>query len=699
MNYWHSRIVELEAKALNLTNEVARSHNATAAWNYLLKTASAVLKKEYARFLKEVRRTIITTSRYGSASKEGADDFVQHYTNVGRFSVAYRSGNKLVRGFPNENGSVYNIPDEIEHSGPAVAFLSFDTSTGCGAAEWSAAGLRIPNYFKYEHDGMVWYHDDIVGAAMTESGRSLSSLLDDFKSQVSDQLRMERQRDELRKVQNTIDAYRRAPETWSKVSLESEVEAEILQMMDAFVCGRGVGGLLLKGRPGTGKTLLARTIAKTLGVTLIDANVTTLKQQNIGASSQAVKKLWERLTESAPAILFVDEADALFPRRGGNNSDTTTAELTNALLSLWSGDEKNIWVIAASNRPDLLDDAVLSRLSRQTELRLPNAAARRAIILRELSARGMEVVSMPSSIETLTQGLSGRDLRSLVLSLDQGYGACDWEVLTRKMRSAHSPDVGTDASWNNLVLPEPTKQRLMTICSVMTDVEGWRAVGVHAPTGVLLEGPPGTGKTQIARTIANENSMGFVMVTSADLLGQYVGHSAANVKHSFERARAVAPAVLFIDELDIVAPNRVKGSAFTAEVVGQLLQEMDGLSKSQSHVLVLAATNAKQQIDTAILNRFSDVVAIGLPDEAGRLEILKQHIRATKSSIEDAQLGSLLEISRGLSGRELKNWVQTAQQQAVQRASSLGSPKHYRLEYFDLIQNVPNSECSQSTTC
>jgi SpoVK/Ycf46/Vps4 family AAA+-type ATPase len=242
-----------------------------------------------------------------------------------------------------------------------------------------------------------------------------------------------------------------------------------------------------------------------------------------------------------------------------------------------------------------------------------------------------------------------------------------------------------------------TRSRRQTTCAILKDAEGWSARGVSIPTGVLLEGPAGSGKTQIARTIANEGSLGFVKATAADLKGLYVGHAAGNVRDIFSKARAVSPAILFIDELDLVAPARKGGGndALVQEVISQMLQEMDGIVDQHRQVFVLAATNLPENIDSSILSRFTERLVVPLPDLESRvrmLEVLFRQAKIERLFRDDYPL--LGKLSLGMSLRDIKNWVALAQREAVSRAVRMGSSSEYRMMREDLLDALPNRAAS-----
>jgi SpoVK/Ycf46/Vps4 family AAA+-type ATPase len=202
---------------------------------------------------------------------------------------------------------------------------------------------------------------------------------------------------------------------------------------------------------------------------------------------------------------------------------------------------------------------------------------------------------------------------------------------------------------------------------------------------LLLEGPAGSGKMAIARTLANEGGLGFLAVTTADVKANFLGQSGNRVKQLFERARANAPVILFLDELDIIAPARSgSNDALTDEIVGQLLQELDGIQSRDSEVFLLAATNHAEQIDRAALSRFQETLSIPLPDLAGRQRLLTVLLQKKKVafSLEEGT-PALAAASEGMSGRDLGSWIGRAEQKALMRAIAAGGPEHFALTLAD----------------
>jgi SpoVK/Ycf46/Vps4 family AAA+-type ATPase len=291
------------------------------------------------------------------------------------------------------------------------------------------------------------------------------------------------------------------------------------------------------------------------------------------------------------------------------------------------------------------------------------------------------------------QGMSGRDISMLAQRLaGKEEGSGNFVSVVRQIRGASNPVVDARATWASLIVSADTRSRLETTCAILKDAEGWGARGVSIPTGILLEGPAGSGKTQIARTMANEGSLGFIKATVADLKGLYVGHAAGNVRDIFAKARAVSPAILFIDELDLVAPARKGGGndVLVQEIISQMLQEMDGIVDQHRQVFVLAATNLPENIDGSILSRFTERLTVPLPDLESRMRMLKVlFVQARIDSLFSSDYPLLGELSSGMSLRDIRNWLALAQRQAVSRALRNGGSAAYSMVREDLLDSAP----------
>ena len=478
---------------------------------------------------------------------------------------------------------------------------------------------------------------------------------------------------------------------WAGVYLPEKLKQNIRQLGDAFAAGENSAaqGILLYGAPGTGKSLIARTLADTLDCGFIAVNLHDLKGRYIGESGQKVKEVWEKAKGYKRCILFIDECESIFIKRGSTGSDSFTDDIVQAFIAEWDGfnKQKTVLVMGATNRRDIMDEAVLSRFAEQIEIPLPDAEMRQAIFAAELATLEWQG-ELPENASDYLQGFSGREIANLARQMMRNGGDINEDTLasaTRDKRTGSNSAVDKDATWDKLILNEANKKMLHSACAVFANADALRAKGISIPRGILLYGPPGTGKTQIARTMANESGLSFIGAATADLKAGYIGQSGQLVKELFARARSQSPCVLFIDEMDIIAPARGGGEdTFSKEIIGQLLQELDGIKSHSGDVFVLAATNRPEDMDNAVLSRFNRRIEIGLPDEAARAAILRV-LLANKPVAFDLDTGcaGLAARSDGQSGRDLRNWVDRAEQAAIVRHLDAGDIDDLQLELAD----------------
>jgi SpoVK/Ycf46/Vps4 family AAA+-type ATPase len=287
--------------------------------------------------------------------------------------------------------------------------------------------------------------------------------------------------------------------------------------------------------------------------------------------------------------------------------------------------------------------------------------------------------------------MSGRDLSSLAKRAAREHGTktpVDNDTLaafTAAMRKQGSTATDARASWDTLILSDTTMKELKTTSGLLQHAETFRKRGIGVPRGLLLYGPPGTGKTQIARTLANETGLRFIAASTADIKQGFLGQSGQKVRELFERARESAPSLLFIDEIDIIAATRGgQSDAMLTEIVGQLLQEMDGIAAQTQPVFVLAATNRRDQIDAAVLSRLPKQIEIPLPDREGAQRLLAVML-ADKPLAFDLADGAeqLAARAGGRSGRDLRSWVEAAEHSAVARAIEAGDPDAIAIQMRD----------------
>ncbi len=487
---------------------------------------------------------------------------------------------------------------------------------------------------------------------------------------------------------------------WASVVLADEVKTRLIGLASDFSAGNvsATRGLLLYGPPGTGKSLIAKTFAASMGCAFYPLSLPDLKSGYIGQSGERVQALWRKALAEERAVIFIDECEGVFGRRGATSTDSFAEEIVAAFLAQWDGFEKHthVWVVGATNRRDLIDPAILSRFEDQLDIGLPDGPQRLRILANELLRLDVRD-PLPAPTETLTQGMSGRELASLAKRLARELSAkraksriatldeAAMLAATGSMRQQGSTATEEDARWDTLVLADETMQELKTTAGLLQHADTFRKRGIGVPRGLLLYGPPGTGKTQIARTLANETGLRFIAASTADIKQGFVGQSGQKVRELFDRARESAPSLLFIDEIDIIASARGGGNdSFQTEIIGQLLQEMDGAKAQTQAVFVLAATNRIDQLDPALLSRLPKQIEIPLPDRDGARRILQILLRKKPLDF-DMSVGcrELAQRADGRSGRDLRNWVESAEHRAVARAIDAGDPDSIALRIED----------------
>ncbi len=448
-------------------------------------------------------------------------------------------------------------------------------------------------------------------------------------------------------------------------------------------------GVLLHGPPGTGKTLIAKAVANE-----IDAHFQTISGPEImskyyGESEEQLREVFEEAEENTPAIVFIDELDAIAPKReeaGGDVERRVVAQL----LSLLDGleDRGQITVIGATNRVDAVDPALRrpGRFDREIEIGVPDTAGREEIL--NIHTRGMPLdddVDLEQYADH-THGFVGADLESLAkeaamgalrrvrpdLDLDDGEIAADvldsiavtdddFRDALRGIEPSAMREVVVDTpdvTWDDVGGLDDAKARLQeTIQWPMAHGDAYDRVGLDPSKGVLLYGPPGTGKTLLAKAVANEADANFISIKGPELFNKYVGESEKGVREVFSKARENAPAVVFFDEIDAIAAERGGGAGDTnvgERVVSQLLTELDGLEELED-VVVIATTNRPELIDDALLRpgRLDRHIEVDDPDEDARREILDIHTR-DKPLGDDVDLDALAERTEGYVGADIE---------------------------------------------
>ncbi|KAI1376099.1 AAA-domain-containing protein [Hypoxylon crocopeplum] len=496
-------------------------------------------------------------------------------------------------------------------------------------------------------------------------------------------------------------------------------------------------GVLLHGPPGCGKTMLANAFAASLGVAYIPISAPSLIAGMSGESEKKIRELYDEAKSLAPCLIFIDEIDVIMGKRENAQREMEKRIVAQMLTCMDDLAPQNLGgklvvTLAATNRPDSIDPALrrAGRFDREISLGIPNEATRESILRKMLQHNKVSPEMDYKLLAKRTPGFVGADLKDVVsvaknemaratmseleqagpgeMDLDPDYqtppglrlhlaimrasaGALSREklVLTtehmltaiKKVQPSAKREGFTtipDTTWEHIgALHDVRKELMLSIVKPIQDPERFASKGLEAPSGVLLWGPPGCGKTLLAKAVANESKANFISVKGPELLNKYVGESERSVRQVFSRAFASAPCILFFDELDALVPRRDgNGPDASARVVNQLLTELDGIS-SRLGVYVVGATNRPDMIDPAILRpgRLGTNIFVDLPDADGRVDILKTRMKRLLPSYTDYDvLEAVARDSRchGFSGADLDNLHVAAGQAAIERADERG---------------------------
>uniref|UniRef100_A0A4W6BP65 non-chaperonin molecular chaperone ATPase n=1 Tax=Lates calcarifer TaxID=8187 RepID=A0A4W6BP65_LATCA len=480
-------------------------------------------------------------------------------------------------------------------------------------------------------------------------------------------------------------------------------------------------GVLLYGPPGTGKTMIARAIANEVGAHMTVINGPEIMSKFYGETEARLRQIFTEASQRQPAIIFIDELDALCPKREGAQNEVEKRVVA-SLLTLMDGigsesHSGQLLVLGATNRPHALDVALRrpGRFDKELEVGVPGAAERADILQKQLSS-----VPCSATTEEMTQladaahGYVGADLAAVCK--EAGLHA-----LRRALGGSHQPSdqqlMGTvtvtlqDLQWAmSVVKPSAMREVAIDVPKVRwSDVGGMEEVklklkqavewplrhpeaftrmGIQPPKGVLLYGPPGCSKTMIAKALANESGLNFLAIKGPELLSKYVGESERAVREVFRKARAVAPSIVFFDEIDALASERGSSSGSGGvgdRVLAQLLTEMDGVEQLRD-VTVLAATNRPDMIDKALMRpgRLDRIVYVPLPDAPTRREIFSLQFRNMPVA-QNVSLDDLVTRTNKYSGAEITAVCREAALLALQEDIKA---QHIEARHFESALNT-----------
>jgi transitional endoplasmic reticulum ATPase len=490
-------------------------------------------------------------------------------------------------------------------------------------------------------------------------------------------------------------------------------------------------GVLLIGPPGVGKTLLAKAVANEANAYFVAINGPEIMSKYYGESEARLREIFEEAKKSAPAIIFIDEIDAIAPKREEVTGEVEKRVVAQ-LLTLMDGlhERGQVIVIGATNRPDALDPALRrpGRFDREIWINPPDARGRYEILL--VHTRNMPLAPDADlrKLAEVTHGYTGADLAALAREaamsalrraiqsglIDMNQPAIPPEVL-EKIKVTMADFIGAmreiipsalreihvevpQVRWDDVGGLEEAKQDLREAVEwPLKYPEKFKKFGLRPPRGILLFGPPGTGKTLLAKAVATESGANFIAIRGPEILSKWVGESEKAIREIFKKARMAAPCVVFFDEVDAIAPargSRYGDSGVMDRIVNQLLAEMDGIKTLES-VVVIAATNRPDILDPALLRpgRLDRLIYVPPPDYRARLEIFRVHARKLKLA-DNVNLEELARRTEGYTGADIAAVVREAAMLALretvrERASSV---KPVSMRYFEeALKRVPPS--------
>ncbi len=496
--------------------------------------------------------------------------------------------------------------------------------------------------------------------------------------------------DAVKKIREMVELPLRHPELFKRLGVEAPK------------------GVLLHGPPGTGKTMLAKAVAGETSSNFISIGGPEIVSKFYGESEGKLREIFKEAEENAPSIIFIDEIDSIAPKR----EEVTGEEerrIVAQLLSLMDGlnSRGKVVVIGATNRPNSIDEALRrpGRFDREIEIGIPDRDGRHEILV--IHTRGMPLADDVDLdwLADKTHGYTGADLSALTkeaamaalrrvlpdvdLEAEEiprevlnsiSVTADDFKAAIRDMQPSTMREVlieKPNVRWEDIGALEQAKQELKEAVEwPLKYGKVFEHMSAKPPKGILLYGPPGTGKTMLAKAVATESEANFIAVKGPEFLNKWVGESEKAVRETFRKARQASPCVIFMDEIDSIAPERGKGNGgddgVTERVISQMLTEMDGL-ESLNNVVVIAATNRPDIMDPALLRpgRFDKSIFIGPPDEESRKAIFGIHTK-NRPMADEVDIGDLAKRTDGCTGADIAAICNEAVMNAVRRLIAKG---------------------------
>ncbi|MDT7859801.1 MAG: CDC48 family AAA ATPase [Candidatus Calditenuis sp.] len=491
--------------------------------------------------------------------------------------------------------------------------------------------------------------------------------------------------EQIQKIREMVELPLRYPELFQKLGIDPPK------------------GVLLYGPPGCGKTLLAKAVATEAEANFFLINGPEIMNKYYGETEAKLREIFRKAEEEAPSIIFIDEIDAIAPKRSEVTGEVEKRVVAQ-LLALMDGLESRgqVIVIGATNRPNALDPALRrpGRFDREIEIGIPDKKGRKEIL--QIHTRGMPLAPDVDidKLAEITKGYTGADLaalcreaamkciRRILPSIDFNEEKLSPEILDqlvvtmRDFLEAYKEITPTalreveietpNVTWDDIGGLEDVKQKLIeSIEWPIRYADRFEKLGIKPPKGVLLYGPPGCGKTLLAKAVATESEANFITIKGPEIYSKWVGESERAIREVFRKARQAAPCVIFLDEIETLIPRRDMlddSSGVAHRVTSTLLAEMDGIEELRD-VIVIGATNRPDLMDPSALRpgRFDRLIYVPPPDERGRYQILKIYTRKMPLA-EDVDLAKLAAMTEGYSGADLESLCREAGLAALRRS-------------------------------
>ncbi|MCK4319229.1 CDC48 family AAA ATPase [Candidatus Micrarchaeota archaeon] len=489
-------------------------------------------------------------------------------------------------------------------------------------------------------------------------------------------------RDSIQKIREMVELPMRHPEIFERLGIEPPK------------------GVMLYGPPGTGKTLLAKAVANESDANFFYIGGPEIVSKYVGESEERLRKIFTDAEENAPSIIFIDEIDAIAPKREEVTGEVER-RMVSQLLTTMDGlkSRGHVIVVGATNRPDSVDPALRrpGRFDREIEIGVPDFEGRKEILQIHVRNMPLEKDVNLDKIARVSYGYTGADISLLTkeaaikalrrilpeINVEDEFippeileklkvTKSDFMDALREIQPSALREVFVerpDVKWEDIGGMDKVKEELKEAVELpLKKPEVFEKMGIRPIKGILLYGPPGTGKTLLAKAAATETDSNFIAINGPEVVSKWVGESEKVLREMFRKARQSAPCILFFDEIDSIAPRRGTGgdSMTTERIVDTLLAEMDGL-KGLKNVVVMGATNRPDILDKALLRagRFDKLVEIPVPDEKARLEILRIHTK--KMPLKGVDLKELAKITINYTGADLENICREAGMIAIRK--------------------------------